>query len=132
VVPTGPNFIRNLVLLEDNAGHTGLGEVPGGEALRTVLEQSQLLVVGTHVGDRERVLESVGRRFTNLDAGSRGVQTYDQRVAIHAMTAIESALLDLLGKLCSAKNSRKAVLQINVTMLHPQCRGFRFLLRNYC
>ena len=94
----GPYFIRNLVLLEDNAGHTGVGEVPGGEAIRTVLEQSQSLVVGTHIGDRERVLESVGQRFTNLDAGGRGVQTYDQRVAIHAMTAIESALLDLLGK----------------------------------
>src|SRR3984957_4039118 len=94
----GPYFIRNLVLLEDNAGHTGVGEVPGGEAIRTVLEQSQSLVVGTHIGDRERVLKSVGQRFTNLDAGGRGVQTYDQRVAIHAMTAIESALLDLLGK----------------------------------
>jgi glucarate dehydratase len=94
----GPYFIRNLVLLEDNAGHTGVGEVPGGEAIRTVLQESQSLVVGTHIGDRERVLESVGQRFANLDAGGRGVQTYDQRVAIHAITAIESALLDLLGK----------------------------------
>ena|ERR1700722_554334 len=48
----GPYFIRNLVLLEDNAGHTGVGEVPGGEAIRTVLEQSRSLVVGTHIGDR--------------------------------------------------------------------------------
>ena len=94
----GPYFIRNLVLLEDNAGHTGVGEVPGGEAIRAVLEESQPLVVGTHIGDRERVLEFVGQRFANLDAEGRGVQTYDQRVAIHAMTAIESALLDLLGK----------------------------------
>src|SRR5215469_4021014 len=94
----GPYFIRNLVLLEDNAGHTGVGEVPGGEAIRAVLEESQPLVVGTHIGDRERVLEFVGQRFANLDAGGRGVQTYDQRVAVHAITAIESALLDLLGK----------------------------------
>ena len=94
----GPYFIRNLVLLEDSSGHTGVGEVPGGEAIRTVLEESHSLVVGTNIGDRERVLESVGQRFANLDAGGRGVQTYDQRVAIHAITAIESALLDLLGK----------------------------------
>jgi glucarate dehydratase len=94
----GPYFIRNLVLLEDSSGHTGVGEVPGGEAIRTVLEESQSLVVGTHIGDRERVLESVGQRFANLDAGGRGVQTYDQRVSIHAITAIEAALLDLLGK----------------------------------
>src|SRR3569832_2029361 len=30
----GPFFARNLVILTDNAGHTGLGEVPGGESIR--------------------------------------------------------------------------------------------------
>jgi glucarate dehydratase len=94
----GPYFVRNLVLLEDNAGHTGVGEVPGGEAIRVVLEESRSLVVGSQIGDRERVLESVGQRFANLDAAGRGVQTFDQRVAIHVITAIESALLDLLGQ----------------------------------
>src|SRR5262252_8746561 len=59
----GPYFIRNLVLVEDSAGHTGVGEVPGGHAIRTVLEESQSLVVGMHIGDRESVLESLGQRF---------------------------------------------------------------------
>src|SRR5215471_7665521 len=86
------------MLLNLSAAHTGVGEVPGGHAIRTVLEESRSLVVGMHIGDRESVLESLGQRFANIDAGGRGVQTYDQRVAIHAMTAIESALLDLLGK----------------------------------
>jgi glucarate dehydratase len=94
----GPYFTRNLVLLEDNAGHTGVGEVPGGEAIRATLEASQPLVAGSHIGDRERVLESVSHRFADRDTLGRGVQTYDQRVAIHAITAIESALLDLLGQ----------------------------------
>lgn len=94
----GPYFTRNLVLLEDNSGHTGTGEVPGGEAIRVVLEESRPLVAGSHIGDRERVLESVLKRFAGRDASGRGVQTYDQRVAIHAITAIESALLDLLGQ----------------------------------
>src|ERR1700739_4213010 len=93
-----PYFTRNLVLLEDNAGHTGVGEVPGGEAIRSTLEAAQSLVVGSHTGDRERVLESVSQRFGNLDASGRGSQTYDQRIAIHAATAIESALLDMLGQ----------------------------------
>ena len=35
----GPVFIRNLVVLEDNAGHTGVGETPGGEAIRATLEK---------------------------------------------------------------------------------------------
>ncbi|HEU0062176.1 MAG TPA: glucarate dehydratase, partial [Hyphomicrobiaceae bacterium] len=30
----GPFFTRNLVILKDNAGRTGIGEVPGGEAIR--------------------------------------------------------------------------------------------------
>ena len=31
-----PFFIRNVVVLRDNAGHTGVGEVPGGEEIRRV------------------------------------------------------------------------------------------------
>jgi glucarate dehydratase len=94
----GPYFTRNLVLLEDNSGHTGVGEVPGGEAIRATLEASQPLVVGSHVGDCERVLEFLSQRFAELDASGRGIQTYDQRTMVHAVTAIESAMLDLLGK----------------------------------
>jgi glucarate dehydratase len=94
----GPHFTRNLVLLEDNTGHTGIGEVPGGEPIRATLEASQSLVVGSHLGDREHVLASVSQRFEDLDASGRGSQTYDQRVAIHAVTGIESALFDLLGQ----------------------------------
>src|SRR6266850_427950 len=32
------------------------------------------------------------------DAGGRGAQTFDQRVTVHAVTALEAALLDLLGQ----------------------------------
>ena len=35
-----PYFTRNVVLLEDSAGHSGAGEAPGGERIREVLEQS--------------------------------------------------------------------------------------------
>ena len=38
------------------------------------------------------------RQFSDRDAGGRGIQTYDLRTTIHALTAIESALLDLLGQ----------------------------------
>jgi glucarate dehydratase len=37
-------------------------------------------------------------RFGDRDAGGRGQQTFDQRVTIHAVTAVESALLDLMGQ----------------------------------
>ena len=35
-----PFFTRNVVVLTDDAGHTGAGEVPGGEQIRQVLEDA--------------------------------------------------------------------------------------------
>ena len=96
-----PFFTRNLVLLTDNAGHTGAGEVPGGEKIRRVLEESQPLVIGQPLAAYNVILGQVRSRFADLDHEGRGLQTFDLRTAIHAVTAIESALLDLLGQLLS-------------------------------
>jgi glucarate dehydratase len=93
-----PFFTRNIVLIEDDAGHTGAGEVPGGEKIREVLEEAKALVVGERIGAFNRILNHVRARFADRDAGGRGLQTFDQRITIHAVTAIESSLLDLLGQ----------------------------------
>src|ERR1700690_410240 len=93
-----PYFTRNVVILRDSAGHTGLGEVPGGEGIRRTLEEARPMVVGRQIGSQHAVLDSIRERFAGRDAGGRGVQTYDQRTTIHAVTAVESALLDLLGR----------------------------------
>jgi glucarate dehydratase len=94
----GPFFTRNVVVLTDSAGRTGVGEAPGGQRIRQVLEDAKGLVVGARVGACEAVVEAVRARFAELDRGGRGVQTFDQRTTIHAMTAIEAAMLDLLGQ----------------------------------
>jgi glucarate dehydratase len=94
----GPVFIRNIVVLEDNAGHTGVGETPGGRSIRETLEQCVELVVGRRVGEMNDVLQAIQQRFGALDAGGRGQQTFDQRTTIHVLTAVESALLDLMGQ----------------------------------
>jgi len=94
----GPFFTRNLVIATDNAGHTGVGEVPGGEKIRKTLEESAALVVGQPIGDVQRLLRTVRETFADRDAGGRGLQTFDLRTTIHVVTAIESALLDLLGQ----------------------------------
>jgi glucarate dehydratase len=94
----GPFFTRNIVILKNNAGHTGVGEVPGGEKIRQTLEDAKPLVIGKSIGDYNAILNSVRERFADRDAGGRGIQTYDLRTTIHAVTAIESALLDLLGQ----------------------------------
>jgi glucarate dehydratase len=93
-----PFFTRNILILTDEAGNTGLGEVPGGEAIRQTIEDARPLIVGTPVGTHAGLVAEVGRRFAARDAGGRGLQTFDLRTTIHAMTAVEAAMLDLLGR----------------------------------
>jgi glucarate dehydratase len=94
----GPFFTRNIVILTDSAGHTGVGEVPGGEKIRQTLEDARELLVGRPIGDHLRILQQATAKFADRDVGGRGLQTFDLRIAIHAVTALESALLDLLGQ----------------------------------
>ncbi|KJK23147.1 glucarate dehydratase [Burkholderiaceae bacterium 16] len=94
----GPFFTRNIVILKDSAGNTGVGEVPGGEAIRQTLEDARELIVGQSIGNHQALLNSVRSAFASRDAGGRGLQTFDLRITIHAVTALEAALLDLLGK----------------------------------
>jgi glucarate dehydratase len=93
-----PYFTRNLVIITDSAGHIGVGEVPGGEKIRQVLEESRPLVEGERIASYQQIVNNVKDRFAHRDTEGRGLQTFDQRTTVHAMTAIESALLDLLGQ----------------------------------
>jgi glucarate dehydratase len=95
----GPYFTRNLLILTDSDGRTGVGEVPGGPAITTTLTEARDLVVGAPVGGHNAVLAAVSARFGGRDAAGRGRQTFDLRVTVHVRAAIESALLDLLGRL---------------------------------
>ncbi|MDQ4052481.1 MAG: glucarate dehydratase [Actinomycetota bacterium] len=94
----GPCFTRNVVLVTDTDGRTGVGEVPGGEAIRRTLEESAAHVVGSRVAELRTVLRVVGAEFAGRDTGGRGLQTFDLRTTVHVVTALESALLDLLGQ----------------------------------
>lgn len=93
-----PYFTRNLIILTDSAGNTGAGEVPGGEKIRETLEDARDIILGSAIGDYNRTLNKMRQAFANRDSAGRGQQTFDLRVAIHAVTAAESALLDLLGQ----------------------------------
>lgn len=93
-----PFFTRNVVLLTDSAGKIGVGEVPGGEKIRRVLEESRPLVMGRPLAAYNAILNAIRERFADCDSEGRGLQTFDLRTTVHALTAIESALLDLLGQ----------------------------------
>lgn len=94
----GPFFTRNVVLLTDSDGRTGVSEVPGGQKITRTLEEARALVVGSPVGAYRTVLEKMTQDFAGRDQGGRGLQTYDLRTAIHANTAVEAAMLDLFGQ----------------------------------
>jgi len=94
----GPFFTRNIVILKDSAGGTGLGEVPGGEKIRQTLEDARPLIVGKRLGAHNEILNAMRKAFADRDSGGRGAQTFDLRITIHAVTAVESALLDLTGQ----------------------------------
>ncbi len=93
-----PYFTRNLVILTDSAGNTGVGEVPGGEKIRQLLDESRSLVEGKRIASYQQILNTVRDHFGDRDTEGRGLQTFDLRTTVHSITAIESALLDLLGQ----------------------------------
>src|SRR4029077_8169968 len=51
-----PFFTRNIVILTDNSGHTGVGEVPGSEKIRQTLEDARALVIGNTIGACNNIL----------------------------------------------------------------------------
>src|SRR5271163_4047769 len=75
----GPFFTRNIVILKDSAGHTGLGEVPGGERIRQTLEDARPLVVGQRVGNYQENPQRGARRLRR--SGRGGARPADFRFA---------------------------------------------------
>ncbi len=108
-----PYFTRNLVLLKDSAGRSGVGEVPGGEGIRQALERSKGLVIGQPVGRYNRVLNSLRQAIAGRDGGPQTTvhqvtsaaeaavlkQPHEINLRLdNVITAVEAALLDLLGQ----------------------------------
>lgn len=94
-----PYFTRNVVILTDENGVEGIGEVPGGEKITKALEECIPLVVGKRTEEYRNILTDIQ---AHLDAKGekdvRGNQTFDLRTGVHVKTAIEAPCLDLLGK----------------------------------
>ncbi|WP_343661720.1 enolase C-terminal domain-like protein [Ralstonia sp.] len=109
-----PFFTRNLVILKDNAGRTGVGEVPGGEGIRQALERVIPLVVGQSIGRANGMLNSIRRALAGGGNAAHQATVHQVTSASEAavlrqpheinlrmdnvITAVEAALLDLLGQ----------------------------------
>ena len=97
-----PWFTRNLVILQDDAGHTGIGEIHGGDYTCEALRSCAPLVVGQPVGKYRSILDGIHKRSKRAeDDDGEGIQTLDiskLKFVVKAEWAIECALLDLLGQ----------------------------------
>ncbi|MFI6830358.1 enolase C-terminal domain-like protein [Kribbella sp. NPDC050241] len=94
----GPFFTRNVVIVTDSSGNIGLGEVPGGDKIASTIHAAAEFAVGQELAQYRQLLRRVARTFADRDAGGRGQQTFDLRTTVHAVTGLESALLDLFGQ----------------------------------
>ena len=97
-----PWFTRNLVILEDSAGHTGLGEIHGGDYTCEALRSVTGLVVGQPVGKYRGVLNQIHRAASHPSGDDgEGIQSLDiskLKFVVKAEWAIECAMLDLFGQ----------------------------------
>ncbi|MDR5905722.1 enolase C-terminal domain-like protein [Franzmannia qiaohouensis] len=93
-----PWFIRCVVILEDDAGNKGVGEIPSSAGILQGLEQCRPLVEGSRVNAFKATLNQARLMLAQNGREERGRQTFDLRVAVHVVTGIESALLDLYGQ----------------------------------
>ncbi|EHZ2556029.1 glucarate dehydratase [Salmonella enterica] len=91
-------FTRNIVVLTDNARHTGVGEAPGGEVIYQTLVDAIPMVLGQEVARLNKVVQQVhkGNQAADFDTFGKGAWTFELRV--NAVAALEAALLDLLGQ----------------------------------
>ena len=97
-----PWFTRNIVILRDSAGHTGIGEIHGGDHTCESLKSCIPFVVGQPIGKYRSILGSIhkAQRPAAGDDGE-GIQSLDiskLKFVVKAEWAIECALLDLLGQ----------------------------------
>ncbi len=97
----GAYFTRNIVILKDSAGNTGVGEAPGGEVIYNTLMEAVSQVKGQEVARMNRLVHQIhtGNQSSDFDSFGKGAWTFELRV--NAVAALEAALLDLMGKFLS-------------------------------
>ena len=135
-----PCFTRNLVVLTDNAGHTGVGEIHGGDYTCDCLNAVRPLVEGQPVARYREVLQKIHRIAKHADGDDgEGIQTLDiskLKFVVKSEWAIECAMLDLMGQflgvpmctLLGEGQQRKEVEMLAICSMSPtrtRCRQGR-------
>lgn len=93
-----PYFTRNLVILKDSAGHTGVGEAPGGETILNALKEAIPHVVGRPISILNRIVNDMHNGYLDADYDTFGKGAWTFELRVNAVAALEAALLDLMGQ----------------------------------
>lgn len=98
----GPYFTRNLVILTDEIGHQGVGEIHGGDDIAKSLESCKPLVVGQEIGAYRSVVNRLRtgswKAAGNNGEGLQGLDLKNLKFVVRSEAAVECAMLDLLGQ----------------------------------
>jgi len=93
-----PCFTRTIVVIEDSAGHSGVSETSGSAPVYEALNKSSPFLIGRNLGDYKNMLNHIEYAFSdsyNLKCQS---VLFPLSIVKHLLSAIETAMLDLLGK----------------------------------
>lgn len=97
-----PYFLRTVLTLEFGGRITGIAEVPGDRRILGILtgDEFRRLAHGQPLTLRalRQVCDDLAARYGELDRGGRGLQSFDTRVLVHVLAAVETAWLDAYGK----------------------------------
>lgn len=93
-----PYFTRNLVILKDNAGHTGVGEAPGGETILNALVEAIPHVVNRPISILNKIVNDMHNGYLDADYDTFGKGAWTFELRVNAVSALEAALLDLQGQ----------------------------------
>ncbi|WP_302226304.1 enolase C-terminal domain-like protein [Veillonella magna] len=98
----GPYFTRNLVILTDETGHQGVGEIHGGDDIAKSLESCKPLVIGKEIGAYRSVVNRLRtgswKAAGNNGEGLQGLDLKNLKFVVRSEAAVECAMLDLLGQ----------------------------------
>ncbi|MCE9662183.1 glucarate dehydratase family protein [Halomonas sp. M5N1S17] len=94
----GPFFTRNILIIKDSAGNVGLGEAPGGKVILDSLRSIESFVLGQPIAKMNQLVSKLHRVGKESDFEDFGGGSWTFELRVNAVSALEAALLDLMGK----------------------------------
>ena len=89
---------RNVLLMKDSAGNTGISEMIGGDAISAFLSNIKLFLIGKQISEYKNILSHIKYAFAELHFSDEKYIGSTNKMLNNSICAIEIATLDLIGK----------------------------------